>query len=186
MLSLRRSLPIALSLLLTLFVVACGSFSNSGTTNSGMNSGMNSSSTSTSSMAGSTPTTAPMKDQMTPMPTAHPSTTIHTTQVMLNGKMVTVLTTASGMMLYYRLSDPVPESTCTGGCAMTWPPLILNSVMPTSSVMLPHKLTVYMTANGNQVEYDGHPVYTYSGDMAPGQFNGRGMGNVWYLVGVNL
>ena len=184
MLSLRRSLLIALSLLLTLFVVACGSTSSPNNTSSGMNSGMNSSSTST--MAKSTPTTASMQDQTTPMPTAHPSSMIHTTKIMLNGKMVTVLTTASGMMLYYRLSDPAPQSTCTGGCAMTWPPLILNSGMPTSSVMLPHKLTVYMTANGNQVEYDGHPVYTYTGDMAAGQFNGRGMGNVWYLVGINL
>jgi predicted lipoprotein with Yx(FWY)xxD motif len=43
-----------------------------------------------------------------------------------------------------------------------------------------------MTANGNQIFYDGHPLYTYMGDMQAGQFNGRGMDNAWYLVGITL
>jgi predicted lipoprotein with Yx(FWY)xxD motif len=56
----------------------------------------------------------------------------------------------------------------------------------TSSMQLPKKLTIFKTANGFQIEYDGHPLYTYGGDMTPGQFNGRGMGNTWYLVATNL
>lgn len=55
-----------------------------------------------------------------------------------------------------------------------------------SSVALPHKLSVHKTANGNQVFYDGHALYTYAGDMQAGQFHGRGMDMAWYLVGFTL
>lgn len=185
MVSLRRSLPLVLiSLLLSVGIVACGFDTGSGGTGSSSSSMMASSPTSTAAhMASMTPTSAPMNKPVTP--TASVNAFIRTMQVTLNGKVFTVLTTTKGMMLYYRLNDPAPESGCTGGCAMTWPPLIANGML-TSSLPLPHKLTVYMTANGNQVEYDGHPLYTYASDMAPGQFSGRGMGNVWYLVSINL
>lgn len=112
--------------------------------------------------------------------------TVNTRQVNINGKMVMVLTTSQGMVLYYRMSDPAPNSGCTGACAKEWPPFLSHGMTINSSAMLPKKLTVHTTANGDQIEYDGHPLYTYAGDMAAGQFNGRGMGNVWYLVGVAL
>lgn len=185
MVSLRRSLPLVLiSLLLSVGIAACGFDTGSSGTGSSSNSMMASSPTSTAAhMTSMTPTSAPMNKPLTP--TASANAFIRTMQVTLNGKVFTVLTTTKGMMLYYRLNDPAPESGCTGGCAMAWPPLIANGML-TSSLPLPHKLTVYMTGNGNQVEYDGHPLYTYASDMAPGQYSGRGMGNVWYLVSIYL
>jgi hypothetical protein len=33
-----------------------------------------------------------------------------------------------------------------------------------------------------QVTYNGHPLYLYSGDSAPGQANGEDVGGVWYAV----
>ena len=33
-----------------------------------------------------------------------------------------------------------------------------------------------------QVTYNGHPLYTYSGDSAAGQANGEGSGGVWFVV----
>jgi len=137
----------------------------------------------------------PASGGMTPKyPAVTPATTmpgntafIKTTQVKINGKMVVVLTNAKGMILYYKLNDPRPASACTGACAQSWPPVLAKGMtMISSSMNLPHKLAVYMTANGNQVEYDGHPLYTYVGDMTPGQFAGRGLGNVWYLVSTAL
>lgn len=114
---------------------------------------------------------------------------ILTAKVTLNGKPFTVLTNAKGMMLYYYLVDPKPQSACTGQCAKDWPPVLvtdMNMMTVTSSMQLPHKLTIVKTANGNQVEYHGHPLYTYAGDMKAGQFLGRGMDNAWYLVSINL
>jgi predicted lipoprotein with Yx(FWY)xxD motif len=111
---------------------------------------------------------------------------IKTTKVNINGNMVTVLTTSNGMMLYYKRSDPIGQSACTGDCAKEWPPVISNSMTVPSATMLPKKLTVVKTANGNQVFYDNHALYTYTGDKMPGQFNGRAMDMDWYLVGIAL
>jgi predicted lipoprotein with Yx(FWY)xxD motif len=47
-------------------------------------------------------------------------------------------------------------------------------------------LTIVTDANGNQVEYNGHPLYTYSGDTASGQTTGEGVGGVWHVVTLNL
>ncbi|TMC88875.1 MAG: hypothetical protein E6J10_02220 [Chloroflexi bacterium] len=32
-----------------------------------------------------------------------------------------------------------------------------------------------------QVEYNGHPLYTYSGDTAPGRTNGEGLLGKWFV-----
>ncbi len=203
----KRSL-LLVGLLLALFVAACGTTSTpttTGSTNntmSGTNNNQGTMTDGTVQATNATPTSkgTPATGGMTPKyPAATPAATmpggnmqgntafIKTTQVKINGKMVVVLTNAKGMILYYKLNDPHPASACTGACAQSWPPVLAQGMMTISSSMaLPHKLAAYMTANGNQVEYDGHPLYTYAGDMTPGQFAGRGMGNVWYLVSTAL
>jgi len=119
------------------------------------------------------------------MPAAITNTLINTKQVNINGQMVSVLTTFNGMTLYERTSDPAPGSNCTGQCAQMWPP-VLSSGTVISTAPIRGNLTVHMTGNGKQVEYNGHPLYTYSGDMAPGQTKGQGVGNVWQTISVAL
>jgi predicted lipoprotein with Yx(FWY)xxD motif len=191
MLFFRRSLLLA-GLLLTVFVAACGTTPNPSST--GTNNTMTSTNNTNNSNMGSTPTVSMTQNNPTPKPTqagnmqgGNNAAFIHTIKVKIGMNMVTVLTDAKGMILYYKNDDPRPKSSCTGACAKDWPPVVANGMdMITSSMTLPHKLTVYMTGNGNQVLYDGHPLYTYAADMAPGQFTGRGQDNVWYLVGVGL
>ena len=36
-----------------------------------------------------------------------------------------------------------------------------------------------------QATYKGHPLYTYAGDIAPGQVKGNGLGGVWHALRVN-
>ena len=112
-------------------------------------------------------------------------TVLKTQQVTINGQTVTVLTTFDGMTLYQRTSDPAPASTCTHQCAQTWPPLLSNGTV-FSTTPIKGNLTVQKTANGNQVEFNGHPLYTYSGDTTPGQANGQGAGMVWQAITINL
>jgi predicted lipoprotein with Yx(FWY)xxD motif len=112
-------------------------------------------------------------------------TVLKTEQVTINGQTVTVLTTFDGMTLYQRTSDPAPASTCTHQCAQTWPPLLSNGTV-FSTTPIKGNLTVQKTANGNQVEFNGHPLYTYSGDTTPGQVNGQGAGMVWQAITINL
>ncbi|MBV9710499.1 MAG: hypothetical protein JO011_06270 [Ktedonobacteraceae bacterium] len=218
MVSLKRFSLLLFGLLLTVFIAACSNPMSSNTTTTGStnngsntmanNSNGNGSYGNSSGMA--TPTMAPknnnnmgnnnnnnmgnnnnnMGNNNGNMGMQGDSNAfIHTTKVMLNGKMITVLTNAKGMILYYKLNDPKNQTNCTMACAMDWPPVLatdMNMMTVSSSVPLPHKLTVLKTANGNQIAYDGHFLYTYAGDMAPGQHQGRGIGGVWYLVSLAL
>jgi predicted lipoprotein with Yx(FWY)xxD motif len=202
MISLKRFSLLLFGLLLTVFIAACGTTtttteSTTTTTTKNTTSGNtmgygNASAKATPTMAAktsavtkATPTVAAQNNNTM----GNTAALIHTTQVKLNGRMITVLTNAKGLILYYKLNDPRPQSACTGACATAWPPVLVNTMnmmTVTSTMQLPHKLTIVKTANGNQVEYHGHPLYTYAGDMKPGVFTGRGMGNVWYLVSLGL
>jgi predicted lipoprotein with Yx(FWY)xxD motif len=53
-------------------------------------------------------------------------------------------------------------------------------------VKLPGELEAYQNANGNQVVYNDHPLYTFSGDKAPGQTNGQGIGGKWFVATIDL
>jgi predicted lipoprotein with Yx(FWY)xxD motif len=112
---------------------------------------------------------------------------IKTATVTVNGVSESVLTNTQGWTLYYRTSDAPPSTVCSAGCASAWPPLVISgSSSPTSAASLPGKLTIVADANGNQIEYNGHPLYTYSGDTGPGQTNGEGVGGVWHVVTLSL
>lgn len=194
MLTLRRVFVFSsMILLIGVFLVACGQAATPSTATNNNNTMMNYP-TATATM-GNQMMTPTMGAQTTPTmgtgmsgDNGNMNAFIHTAFVMLSGKKVHILTTNKGFVLYYYMKDTMNTSKCTGGCAQNWPPLLQPKGMMTisSSIMLPHKLTVHMTANGNQVFYDGHALYGYAGDMQAGQFNGRGMDSAWYLVGINL
>ena len=112
---------------------------------------------------------------------------IQTATVTVKGQSETVLTNAQGMTLYHFTPDSAKQSACSGACAQTWPPLVFTgSGGPTSSTTLAGKLSVQMDANGRQVEYNGHPLYTFSGDTAPGQTNGEGLLGKWFVATPSL
>ena len=112
---------------------------------------------------------------------------IKTATATVNGKSVTILTTAQGRTLYYRTTDMPPTTVCSGGCASAWPPLLVSgSNNPTSATSLSGKLSAQADANGTQVVYNGHPLYTFSGDTAPGQTTGEGVGGIWHVCTPSL
>jgi hypothetical protein len=50
---------------------------------------------------------------------------------------------------------------------------------------LPGKWGTISRSGQLQATYDGHPLYTYKGDTAPGQVNGNGLnasGGLWWAV----
>jgi predicted lipoprotein with Yx(FWY)xxD motif len=186
----------AAGLLLMMLVAACGSNTGSGGgAYGGGNIGASQTATAAAvANANATATAAATSSsgcgryctQPTPTPTTSGggSITIQTTPITVAGKTVTVLTNAQGQTLYYRTSD-TPTSVCSGGCASAWPPIISASI-PSAPASLPGKLALLSDANGSQVTYNGHPLYTYSGDTGPGQSNGQGFGGVWFVVTTTL
>jgi predicted lipoprotein with Yx(FWY)xxD motif len=112
---------------------------------------------------------------------------IKSTSATVNGQSITILTNAQGMTLYYLKPDTATTSACTGSCASTWPPLVsTSSGSPASATTLPGTLSVVTDANGQQVEYNGHMLYAYSGDTAPGQTHGEGIKGVWFVATTTL
>ncbi len=100
------------------------------------------------------------------------------------GTSESILTNAQGMTLYYFLSDTSKTVACTSsnGCASFWPPLLAGTGTPTASGSLPGTLGVLDGANGKQVTYNGHPLYTFSQDKAPGDTKGEGIMGKWHVA----
>jgi predicted lipoprotein with Yx(FWY)xxD motif len=96
---------------------------------------------------------------------------------------VTVLADAKGLTLYWFAPDTAARSACYGSCAAYWPPV---KGPATAGPGVTGKLSVITRSDGSvQAAYDGHPLYTYIGDSAPGQANGNGLnlnGGLWHEV----
>lgn len=123
-----------------------------------------------------------------------PVTVIKVSKAQVSGKSSAILTDSSGMTLYYFTPDSPSKAKCTSTfklptgktCTTTWPPLVLNSGTPGASGSLPGTLSVSNDGNGKQVEYNGHPLYSFAGDSSPGQTNGEGLLGKWYVATPSL
>ena len=85
---------------------------------------------------------------------------------------------ADGQVLYAFESDTAGTGTCTGDCAIKWPPVD------------PSQATQYEGAELGQITRDdgqpqltvnGRPVYTFSGDL-PGEATCQGADGVWWIL----
>jgi predicted lipoprotein with Yx(FWY)xxD motif len=98
---------------------------------------------------------------------------------------VTVLTNAKGFTLYWFAPDKPNKSVCYGSCAAYWPP-VKGPV--TLSAGITGKVGTIKRADGSlQATFDGHPLYTYVADTAPGEAKGNKLnlnGGLWYEVRV--
>ena len=108
-----------------------------------------------------------------------------TVQTSASGKYGTVLVAANGMTLYRYTPDKKGKSVCNGACATYWPPLLLKGAAKETagsgaSAGLLGKTT--RTNGAAQVTYAGYPLYFYAGDKKPGDVNGEGFDNTWYVV----
>jgi predicted lipoprotein with Yx(FWY)xxD motif len=95
----------------------------------------------------------------------------------------TVLTNAKGFTLYSFAPDTPASSKCYGSCAAYWPPVTGTTA---AGQGLPGKVTtIIRTGGSHQLTYNGHPLYTYIGDTAPGQARGNNLnlnGGLWHEV----
>ena len=71
------------------------------------------------------------------------------------------------------------QSVCTGGCAETWPPYIVDAQ---EAAALTAPLGTLARGNGLQLTYAGRPVYTFAFDRMIGDDHGDGLGGVWHYI----
>ena len=94
----------------------------------------------------------------------------------------TVLTNAKGFTLYSFAPDTPTKSNCNGTCAQNWPPV---QGPATASGVKGTFGTIKRSDGSAQATFDGHPLYTFVGDTAPGQAKGNGLnaaGGLWHEI----
>jgi predicted lipoprotein with Yx(FWY)xxD motif len=96
------------------------------------------------------------------------------------------LTDGSGRTVYLWTKDSMDHSACTGPCAGSWPPVPANGTVTAAGGAVASDLGTITRSDGTkQVTYDGHPLYYFAGDTAPGQATGQGndgFGAKWWVV----
>jgi predicted lipoprotein with Yx(FWY)xxD motif len=115
------------------------------------------------------------------------SSTSNSTVATANSGVGNVLVDSDGDTLYLFAKDSSGASSCTGACARAWPPYAGKGTVLHAGSGLEASLLKRMTrADGaKQLTYDGHPLYTFSGDSKAGDIAGQGsdaFGAHWYVV----
>lgn len=94
-----------------------------------------------------------------------------------------ILTTPAGRTLYSLSAETAGHFICTGSCLSLWHPLVLSAG---ASARGPVRLGRAKRPDGRmQVTFAGRPLYSFSGDTAPGEINGEGLKDVgtWQAAG---
>jgi predicted lipoprotein with Yx(FWY)xxD motif len=93
-----------------------------------------------------------------------------------------ILVDGKGNTVYMFDSDTDTEnSACTGGCSGTWPPVEAKKAKPGKGL----DASLLLVNSSGQVSYNGHLLYLFAGDSAPGDTNGDGVGGVWHAIGAD-
>lgn len=100
------------------------------------------------------------------------------------GDLGDILVDGEGRTLYVFSKDEPDTSTCVDDCAENWPPLEAPDELVAGEGTDEELLGTITRDDGtSQVTYASMPLYLYAGDAAPGETNGQGVGDVWYVVG---
>ena len=130
-------------------------------------------------------TTAAPAVTTTAAPTASTTALLKTADDATLGK---ILVDAGGYTVYTWDRDTSSTSGCTGGCAGTWPAVLVPdgtpTPIPTDGVTGTLASSPRSDGGGNQLTLDGKPLYRYAADAAPGEAKGDGVGDVWHVVKV--
>jgi predicted lipoprotein with Yx(FWY)xxD motif len=143
-------------------LVACGSSSGS----------------KSDSGADTSSTTKPSATSSTSAPGAKPTLALVDTSL---GK---VIAGADGKVLYlYKPNGTAEQSTVPAAILGAWPPAVITTAPTVGSGLQQSLVSTGTQANGMKwVRYNGHLLYGFTGDAAPGDTNGNGIGGIWFAV----
>ncbi|WP_317446632.1 SCO0930 family lipoprotein [Streptomyces collinus] len=100
-------------------------------------------------------------------------------------KLGEVVVDRNGMTVYRFLKDkawPKSVSNCAGACLEKWPAVAPVKSDDTKGVQKKGLMGFTRPDGVKQMTVNCWPIYTFSGDKAPGDTNGQGVGGTWYAV----
>lgn len=107
-----------------------------------------------------------------------------TIDVMYTPELGTFLVGDGSMTLYLFTPDSHNHSVCYGGCAVIWPPMLVDSLDDLEVAdNIPGTFGIAERTDGTkQVTYNGIPLYYWIVDKQPGDVTGQGVDDAWYVV----
>jgi len=101
-----------------------------------------------------------------------------------DAKVGAFLTGANGMTLYIFKKDSPGTSVCSGDCATNWPPFTAAAGgSPKAGTGVGGTFATTKRADGGeQVTYNGAPLYYFAADTKAGDVTGQGVGGVWFVA----
>lgn len=132
-----------------------------------------------------TPTMTTTEDTDDTSPTMTADSSAASVVVASNETFGEILTDSEGLTLYLFTTDEQGTSACYDGCAETWPPLTVEGTPNPGSDVMAALDTIERRDGSMQVTVADHPLYYYIDDENPGDTNGQGVGDVWFVVGPN-
>jgi predicted lipoprotein with Yx(FWY)xxD motif len=93
-----------------------------------------------------------------------------------------ILADAGGLTVYGFTQDADGNPTCNGDCADAWPPVTVDGDAPPAGLD-PNVFSLIEREDGElQLKAGKWPLYRFAGDAGPGETNGQGSGDVWFVV----
>jgi predicted lipoprotein with Yx(FWY)xxD motif len=92
-----------------------------------------------------------------------------------------ILVDGSGMTLYAFLPDERGDPTCTDECLDNWP-LVDGPAAAGEGADDELIGTVQHPSGDAQATYNGWPLYYFVGDPVPGDIEGQGLADTWYVL----
>jgi predicted lipoprotein with Yx(FWY)xxD motif len=128
-------------------------------------------------------TSAPVATEAPTVAAASNSAAEATINVANDPTLGPILVDGNGMTLYMFAKDAPDQSTCSGKCFTSWPPLNTQG-HPTLGAGVDASLvgTTKATDGSEMITYNKMPLYHFFKDQKPGDVNGQGSNNVWYVV----
>lgn len=96
-----------------------------------------------------------------------------------NAQLGTILVNDKGFTLYKLSTDSAGKSSCDTACEQVWPPVVVGSGGTPTAGSGVSGLATITSAGGQQVTYNGMPLYTFTGDSSAGQTNGQNVKDSW-------
>jgi predicted lipoprotein with Yx(FWY)xxD motif len=143
-------------------------------------------------------TSAPADETPAPTPTAEATETEAATAeptesaaedeasvLVADSDLGSILTDADGMTIYFFANDTEGTSTCEGECLENWPPVEAEDNPVAGQGVTAELGTIERSDGTTQLTINDYPAYYFAGDSAPGDTNGQGVGEVWFVFGAD-